>query len=209
MNSERFSSLWRRCLVAGAEIDVARTFDELVELYSQPHRCYHTMSHIDHCLTQMDVGAKAMGGNDAVEMALWYHDAVYDPRSNDNEQRSAELFTKRAQAVVADGFCAAVCRLIDVTTHRNSPAADDEKFVVDVDLSGFGMPWPEFNDDSARVRRECSHLSDSQFETQQCRFLQCLLDRKSVFSTDFFRDRYEVIARANISRQLAILRSGR
>ncbi len=205
MNSERFSSLWRRCMVAGAEFDTARAFDELVRLYDGAHRFYHAKSHIEHCLTQMDAGAEAMGGNDAVEMALWYHDAIYDPRSSDNEQRSAELFKKRARAVVTADFCETVCRLIDVTTHKNLPVADDEKFVVDVDLSGFGMPWPAFNDDSTRVRREYSHLSDEQYVAGQRRFLQSLLDRKSVYSTDFYRERYETVARANIARQLAAL----
>ncbi len=205
MNSERFNSLWRRCMVAGAEFDEAHAFDELVGLYHEAHRCYHTMSHVEHCLMQMDAGAKAMGGNDAVEMALWYHDAIYDPRSSDNEQRSAELFKKRARAVVTDDFCETVCRLIDVTTHKNSPVTDDEKFVVDVDLSGFGLPWQAFNDDSTRVRREYLHLSDEQFVDGQRRFLQSLLDRKSVYSTDFFRERYETVARANIARQLAAL----
>ena len=192
-------------MVAGAEFDVARASDELAGLYGEKHRCYHTMSHVEHCLRQMDFGAKAMGVNDAVEMAIWYHDAIYDPRSNDNEQRSAELFKQRARAVVADEFCETVCRLIEVTTHKNLPVTDDEKFVVDVDLSGFGMPWQAFNDDSARVRREISHLNDEQYVAGQSRFLQSLLDRESVYSTDFYRERYETVARANIARQLAAL----
>jgi predicted metal-dependent HD superfamily phosphohydrolase len=157
----------------------------------------------------MDVGAKAMGSNDAVEMALWYHDAIYDLSSTDNEYRSAELFKERAGIIVPDDFRDSVCRLICVTTHNNLPVADDEKFIVDVDLSSFGMPWRAFNSDSARVRREFAHLTDEQFVARQRRFLQSLLDRESVYATDFYRERYEAVAQANIARQLAALKEAR
>lgn len=202
INRERFISLWRRCPAREPVPDPVPVFEDLLRLYSEPHRYYHTPAHIQHCLGQFDKARELMGEPDAVEIALWFHDAVYEPAAHDNELQSAELFARHADGRLDAGFTQRVFDLILVTTHKAVPETDDERYMVDVDLSGFGMDWESFSRDSEAVRKEFAHLADEVFYAGQASFLRSLLDRPRFYFTDFFRDRYEESARRNIGRCL-------
>ena len=201
MNRQRFEALWSRRVGAGA----GAVFDELGVLYGQPHRRYHTAAHIEHCLRQFDLAADRMDEPDAVEMALWFHDAIYDVPTERNELRSAELFSARAGGRGEEWFRANVHRLIMATTHREPPATLDESFIVDIDLSSFGLPWEEFLRDSRAVRAEFSQATDAEFYPRQRKFLESLAARSAFCFTELFRDRHEARARKNIERLLAVL----
>ena len=201
----RFESLWSRCIGAGA----GEVFDELVARYGEPHRRYHTGAHIEHCLCQLDVAADWMDEPDAVEMALWFHDVVYEISAKDNELRSAELFAARAGERGSETFRSGVHRLIMATTHLDPPPRTlDESFMVDIDLSSFGRPWEEFLSDSRAVRAEMAHRSDAEFYPGQRRFLESLAARPRFCFTDFFRERHEDRARRNIAKLRSILEEG-
>lgn len=202
MTEERFAALWNRCLVEGASTEALPVYQELVRRYSEPHRHYHTPEHIGHCLRQLDLAAGLMDDADAVEMGLWFHDAIYDPRASDNERRSAELFTQVVDQDVSTAFRQSVYNLIMVTMHPEHPKSLNEQFMVDIDLSSFGLPWDTFQRHSEAVRREYAHLSDQRFYPNQIGFLRSLLARPAFFFTDFFRARYEKTARENIGRHL-------
>ncbi len=207
LDARRFYALWRRCRGSTEVPQAADVFAELARRYAEPHRHYHTAAHIKHCLGQLDLVRERLATPDAVEMALWFHDAIYDPHASDNEYQSAELFRRCAQDVLPAAFTDDVYRLIMITRHREMPMREDERHMVDVDLSSFGLEHDAFKRDSNNVRKEFSHLSDTEFVPRQCGFLQSLIDRPAIFATEFFRRRYERRARGNIARQLDVLRS--
>jgi len=122
--------------------------------------------------------------------------------ARDNEARSAALFRELASPVMTASIEDDVERLVLVTKAGQHPQQEDESYMVDIDLSSFGLPWEPFLADSLAVRAERQHLTDEQYAVQQSRFLEGLLQRDAVFTTGFFRDRYEHIARSNISRYL-------
>ena len=202
MDRERFEGLWERRIGAGA----GAVFGELDALYREPHRRYHTPAHVEHCLCCFDLAADRMEEPDAVEMALWFHDAVYDVPTEENERRSAELFAARAGGRGPERFRSTVHRLIMATTHRDPPPATlDEAFIVDIDLSSFGLPWEEFLRDSRAVRAEFPQVPDAEFYPRQKNFLESLGARPAFCFTEFFRDRHEARARRNIERLCAKL----
>jgi predicted metal-dependent HD superfamily phosphohydrolase len=202
MAKRRFQALWNRCLLAGAASDGVAVYQELEKRYSESHRYYHTPHHIRHCLREFDLAAELMDDADAVEMGLWFHDAIYDPRASDNELKSAELFTLRADDHMNADFRRRVYELILITIHPEQPRSLDQEFMVDIDLSSFGLPWPAFRRDSNAVRNEYVHVPDKQFYPAQIRFLRSLLARPSFFFTEFFRNRYEQTAKDNITRHI-------
>ena len=59
--------------------------------YAEPHRAYHTQAHVDAMLAGLQELGEMIVHPAAVELAIWYHDAVYDPAAADNEARSADL----------------------------------------------------------------------------------------------------------------------
>ena len=202
MDRKRFEALWSHRIGDGA----GAVFDELEALYGEPHRRYHTTAHIEHCLRQFDLAAGAMDEPDAVETALWFHDAIYDVPGQENELRSAELFAARAAGRGSEQFRSKVHRLVMATCHLDPPPATlDESFMVDIDLSSFGLPWEEFLQDSRAVRAELPHLTDAEFYPRQRKFLESLASRPAFCFTEFFRDRHEARARMNIERLCARL----
>ncbi|MFQ5994470.1 MAG: hypothetical protein ACE5K1_05200 [Acidiferrobacterales bacterium] len=205
MTKDRFAALWNRCVADGAVAKSAPLYEELWRRYSEPHRRYHTPDHISHCLQQLDLAAKLMDDPDAVEMGLWFHDVIYNPRATDNELKSAQLFAELVNDHIDPDFRQSVFDLILITTHPEQPARLDEKFIVDIDLSSFALPWDHFQQDSDAVRQEYAHISDEKFFPNHLQFLRALVDRPTFFFTDFFRGRYETTARENVARYMADL----
>jgi predicted metal-dependent HD superfamily phosphohydrolase len=201
----RFGALWRRNLATEPGRAEA-AYAELAALYSEPHRHYHTLAHIRHCLRQFDLAADLMDQPDAVEMALWFHDAIYIPGAMDNERRSTDLFRawSAAAGAVAD-FQESVSALVMATTHRTPPPWQDGQFIVDIDLSSFGLPWEDCEQDGQRIRAECAHLTDDQYYPGHLRFVLALQNRPAFFFTEFFQQRYGQTAQDNINRIVANL----
>lgn len=200
----RFAALWARCLDRD-ELEGANVLNQLAQLYAEPHRHYHTLGHIRHCLNEFDRASALMDHPDAVELALWFHDAIYVSGAKDNERRSADLFRKYSSSLADAIFQQRIDDLIMVTTHSGLPRQHDEQFIVDIDLSSFGLPWEAFMRDGLRIRAEFVHLEDHAYYPGHLHFLQGLYNRPSFFFTDCFRQRYEYTARENIRRLIADL----
>lgn len=205
MDQDRFEALWSRC--CGQNDTAGSVFSGIEDSYGEAHRRYHTGAHIAHCLRQFDRARDQMTDADAIELALWFHDVEYDPAASDNELVSAERFKQSAVGLMGDDLIGQVYRLILATIHNSAPQLLDEQYVVDIDLSSFGLPWNEFSIDSRNVRNEFPNLTDLEFAKKNRGFLKKLLGRPSIYSTDFFKGRLEATARANMQRQIALLNS--
>lgn len=201
MDKERFCRLWNRCAGAGQQ-RAAALFSALDAYYGEPHRHYHTGVHIEDCLSRMDLAAAQLVQPDSVELAVWFHDVIYQPGAADNERRSADWFAEQAAGLLAPDLIRRVENYIMSTTHCEPPADDGAQWVVDVDLSGLGMETDMFQRDGDNIRREFTHLSDAEFIRGQTRFLQSLLDRERIYYTPFFYDLCETRARRNIRNTL-------
>jgi predicted metal-dependent HD superfamily phosphohydrolase len=201
----RFADLWQRCVKSPPSPDGATVYAELHRRYDAPQRCFHNLGHIQDCLRRCDEVAALLVDRDAVEFALWFHDAVYDIGAPTNELRSAELFLN-VTAGAPFMFRHRVCDHILATRHLNSVSDSDRRFIVDIDLSGFGAPWEEFMRNGALLRDESSDVPDASYHTGQVMFLSRLQKRRHFFATEYFRARFETTARENLRRLLADLR---
>src|SRR5689334_16343460 len=76
---------------SGFATSAGALFHRLVESYSEPQRAYHNLSHIKALLRQAEAYENVIDNLQAVGFAVWFHDAIYNTRENDNEERSAEL----------------------------------------------------------------------------------------------------------------------
>jgi predicted metal-dependent HD superfamily phosphohydrolase len=188
--------------------DPAATAAALAARYEEPQRQYHTLVHIEDCLLKLDAARHLLDADEAdgVELALAWHDAVYDPGAADNEARSAALF--RADAArhrLEPRLVAAVERLILQTkTHlaRNRP---DEQVMIDIDLSILGAAPDVFAAYDRSIRREHAHVPEAEWRQRRAAVLRGFLLRERLFATRFFRERYEATARENLTRALAAL----
>jgi predicted metal-dependent HD superfamily phosphohydrolase len=174
-------------------------FSALVTAYSEPHRHYHTAGHIDDCLARLDEAAAIADSPAEVELALWFHDAVYKPASAKNEQKSAEWARKFLQSVgAAEDRCARVFRYVMATRHDADAPEGDATVVVDIDLSILGRAPEVYDQFEQNVRKEYKRVPWPLYRRKRIEILKSFLARRTIYHTDHFRRRYEEQARDNL-----------
>jgi predicted metal-dependent HD superfamily phosphohydrolase len=192
--------------------DRARAKDAFVRLraaWSGKSRRYHDLEHLADCLRELDATRAEPGIADIAELALWYHDAVYEPRARDCEERSAALLCEDGASLEIPRPCAlAAAKCVRATAHLSgeTPAGPAADLVADVDLSILGRDVIRFMEFEFAVAEEYASVPSTLYFLARGRFLAKLLAAPTIFRTDHFRARYEASARANLS---ALLRSPR
>jgi predicted metal-dependent HD superfamily phosphohydrolase len=205
LEGERWRVLWHR---AGLRGDAARCFEQLMGLYTEPHRAYHNGHHIAECLREFDSAEGLTNKPIAVELAIWFHDAIYDPRANENEERSAELAREQLSlGGASQALLEAVTTLIAATKHTNVPRNPDEQLLVDVDLSILGQSEKGFAEYEAQIRQEYAWVPREVYTSKRAEILENFLRRQSIYSTELFRSKYEERARRNLTISIRKLRA--
>ena len=149
---EHWQSVWRQL---GASTASEELYHQLVACYSEPHRKYHTIQHLNECLTHFERVRALADHADEVELALWFHDAIYDTSKKDNEQRSAEWARESVLAAgVSSEKADRIYELIMATMHNAVPMGKDAEVLVDIDLGILGAGTDRFDDYEVQVREE-------------------------------------------------------
>lgn len=205
--SRRFSKLLRRLGAAGDPRPLA---DALLAAWTEPDRQYHDLDHLRDCLAELDDAPADGADRDRVEAALWFHDAIYDPRAGDTEAASAE-WARRALAelglppAVADD----VARLIRLTRHTDPAPDPSGRLLCDIDLAILGREPEAFDTYDRAIRGEYAWVPEPDFRAARAGVLAALLARSPLYQTAHFRRRYETAARMNLDRALVRLGHGR
>ncbi|HZC99365.1 MAG TPA: metal-dependent phosphohydrolase [Actinomycetes bacterium] len=187
---------WRAAAPPGSD-PLAR---ELLGRWREPHRHYHTVAHLAAVLT-------IVRQRPAVELAVWFHDAIYDPHAANNEAASAELAERSLTAAgAAPAMVAEVARLVRLTaTHDPRPGDDAGALLCDADLAILAADPAGYDAYAADVRREYAHLPDEAFRAGRAAVLRDLLGRPALYRVVPERADWEPRARANLTRELSTL----
>ena len=190
------SGRWQRLVSRwGARAEkVDAEYAELVARYAEPHRRYHTLEHIAEALVEVDTAH----GSPEVELAVWFHDAIYDTAADDNEHRSAQY----ADAVLSRlgaplRVIAEVKRLVELTaTHVVPPADVNARVLIDADLAILRANPARYDRYVDDVRHEYAHVDDDAWTQGRAAVVRSLL----AVTTD-------AAARSNLTRELTRLSS--
>jgi len=182
------------------------TFSKLVEAHAQKHRRYHNGEHVDACLKHLDDVRKLLVRPSEVEMAFWFHDAIYKPFSSTNELDSAQWAEEFLQINSLVGeVCVRVYDLIMATCHTTTDLEGDQAYMVDIDLSILGVAPEQYDQFEKAIRQEYKFVPGFIYRKKRKAILQLFLDRKSIYTTACFTERLEQSARENIERALTTL----
>jgi len=178
-------------------------FDAISLMYGETHRYYHTMAHITDCLALLALVKHDIDALQEVEWALWFHDVVYDPTRNDNEEQSAHY----AAGVLSNLGVSAddvehIKHLINMTKHPVTPTTNDEKYLIDIDLAILGANRERYETYSIAIKKEYAHVPDSQYSLGRKNILHAFLASSRLYHTGYFRDLFEEQARRNIKSEL-------
>jgi predicted metal-dependent HD superfamily phosphohydrolase len=192
----------------GASGDGTPTFADLVARYSEPHRKYHTLQHLEECISSLEASSHLAARPTEVEAALWFHDAIYDLGRTDNEEQSGKWARAALLSAGVPGDAAArVETLVLATKHSSLPASQDEQLLVDIDLSILGADEQRFAEYEIQIRDEYSFVAGPIFRQKRRAILQSFLDRPFIYSTAHFRSALESRARFNLANAIAKIAS--
>lgn len=173
---------------------------DFLKRYSEPQRAYHNLEHI---VTMLDELEELNEGDLAIALAIWFHDAVYDPNAKENEERSAQMAKDMIGKMgLPDSLGEQVSDLVIATKHATIPTEYTAQILVDLDLMVLGKPEKVFDIYEVGIRKEYDRVPQSDFSAEHSKILQSFLDRSSIYSTLLFRDKYESTARKNLARLL-------
>ena len=181
------------------DLDGNVVWDELSSNYTASELAYHNLHHIQDCLVQFDKFAHLAENPLAVEMAIWFHDTIYDTHSNSNEEDSSLL----AKSFLGDSsFSEIVAALIIATKHDSLPSSQDATLICDIDLSILGRQPDRYLAYSEAIRNEYSWVPINDYRSARVRVLKSFLQRSKIFGTEEFHHLYETQARTNIQSEL-------
>lgn len=186
-------------------------FDRLVAAYSEPHRHYHTLEHVAEVLRVVGRLSSPLGAADraAVQLAVWYHDAVYDPKAKDNEARSAAFADWELTSLINHGAIRKqVIMLVESTAHFDptqyhvGPTFDA---LHDADLAILGASEVRYARYAVDVRREYTWVPEADYRSGRRKVLEGFLSRPRIFRTDVMFAEGEAAARRNMTAEVSSL----
>ena len=184
---------------------------DLRKRYGEPQRAYHTWTHIEKLLALFDEVKSRLHDPPAVLYAILFHDAIYDPTRNDNEERSADLLCSLGPDILDAETKAKAASLVLATKHHAVPStlpvedAEDTAVFLDMDLSILAAPSDEFDAYEHGIRIEYAHVPEQFFKFGRARILQDFIARDRLFLSAWGHHRFEMKAKDNLRRSLRAL----
>ncbi|MBQ0726985.1 MAG: hypothetical protein KBT77_06510 [Thalassolituus oleivorans] len=200
-------SSWQRCwssLVVDSQAHSRgnSVMQLLIAAYNEPQRKYHTEQHLKECLSIFN-DHRALAEEPAeIEMALWFHDAIYDIKATGgkNEDQSADWAVEELQkANVAPERVARIKDHILATKHSALPQGADQQLLVDIDLAILGAQPERFAEYEQQVRQEYRHVPGLIFNWKRKQILKAFLARSPIYATPELNARFEQQARQNLA----------
>jgi predicted metal-dependent HD superfamily phosphohydrolase len=180
--------------------------ERLLAAYDAPRRGYHDLTHLAEVLDHVDQLADEAADLEAVVLAAWFHDAVYDGGPDDEERSAAWARDELPAAGVPATRVAEVVRLVRLTAHhRPAPGDRDGQVLSDADLAILAAGPERYAAYVAGVRAEYATVPDGDFRRGRATVLRDLLAKPELFHTAVGRERWEERARTNVARELAAL----
>jgi predicted metal-dependent HD superfamily phosphohydrolase len=180
-------------------LDGCAGWSAIATAYGEQGRAYHNLQHIADSLCLLDEYTALAADPVAVEFAIWFHDAIYDSRAADNEERSADL---AAKFLSATPYATTVAELVMATKHGASSLTGDAALICDIDLSILGRPSAEYAGYAAAIQQEYAWVPPPRFAKGRSRVLESFLERPALFNHVKFQQRFGTQARANLTWEI-------
>lgn len=180
----------------------------LKQRYDEPQRHYHSWAHIEALLRHYETIEPSLYDPSAVLVALYWHDAIYDPKAADNEVQSAELMLKEAADLLAlerINFAATIIRATATHTVPSGLSVQDQhdlELFLDIDLSILAAPDAVFDQYEEDIRKEYAHVPLNLYRQGRGAVLTRFLERDRLYFSDVFFSKWEQTARKNLQKSI-------
>lgn len=175
-----------------------KVFNKLIAAYSERQRAYHTLQHLYECLVLFESIRVNLNDAHAVALALWFHDAVYDPQAKDNELKSAEMFEQYlAQDLLVD-IVQKIKRWIVATQKHASTDELDLQFLLDIDLAILAASPERFAQYEQQIQQEYAWVDPDVYLIKRKEVLAHFYQTEPLYQTEYFQQNFEQRAKGNL-----------
>lgn len=201
----KFEQYW--CETAGrlnlSNVQRQQILELLKHYYSEPHRAYHTTQHIVECIELFHLIQSSLQDPVAIELAIWFHDVIYEPKSTQNELDSAELFLQLMQDILSSVQCMKIYHWI-LATQKHLPTADtDLQYLLDIDLAILGQSPARFSQYDHQIRQEYAWVHQHTYQQKRAEVLKGMMAHGVIYQTAFFQQHFQTQAEQNLKQALA------
>ena len=178
----------------------------MFKYYQEEHRAYHNLSHIYNLLQLSEQLTPT--NRTAFELAIWYHDIIYQPTFKDNEAQSAALFLKYydeyfyKQNLINEKDKIWIDQTI-ISTFGHQPRIDnaDTKLFLDADLAILATDSAIYQTYTKAIRMEYNIYPDHLYYQGRKQVMTHFLQRPKIYFTEDFAS-FESQARQNIISEI-------
>ncbi|ENU23584.1 hypothetical protein F993_01737 [Acinetobacter proteolyticus] len=181
-----------------------KVFNKLIAAYSEKQRAYHTLQHLYECLVLVDSIRSDLNDVYAVALALWFHDAVYDPQAKDNELKSAELFEQYLAQDLSIDIVQKIKRWIIATQKHEATDELDLQFLLDIDLAILAASPERFEEYEQQIKQEYAWVDPDIYLVKRKQVLAHFYQVEPLYQTEYFQQNFEQRAKQNLNRILNI-----
>ena len=201
--NENLQKYWDEFIFKFGLYDDVEAYNSIVNHYSESHRRYHTLRHLEECFDILKKTGDLENVSLEFWLALWLHDIVYDPAENDNEAQSAAMSTWVLHKIgVPYEKIGSVISLIMNTKHHDAEPWEEGAILVDVDLAILGSSPERFQEYENQIRAEYSFVPQEMYDFHRNNIMKGFAQREPIFKRQNMRDMFEEQAKQNLSRYL-------
>ena len=200
-SSPHFSRLNSSDCLAISEC-LSSIYQQLLKAYTEPHRAYHTVQHIVECLDLFHQIKHLLIDSFAVELAIWFHDFIYQAQANDNELQSAIHMQKLCQTLNPIISLEKVHDWIIATQQHQASTDSDLQYLLDIDLAILGSPATRFAEYQQQIRFEYSWVDADVYQRKRTAVLQHFYDLQPIYRTQIIQTQLEQQARVNLNQAI-------
>lgn len=184
-------------------------FELLMAYYSEKHRFYHNLSHIEALFHRIDSFQGKIQNSTAVGFAIWFHDVIYDTRKSDNEEQSAKLAVQALSELKISSEIQKLVQDYILATKKHSAdhLSTDGKLFLDTDLSILGASEDIYAEYRKAIRQEYSWVPGFLYRINRKKILTSFLERTRIYFTEEMALQFETQARHNLHHEIQSLSS--
>lgn len=179
-------------------------YASLYDAYGEVQRHYHSIQHIVECLEHFHQIKTHLDDALSVELAIWFHDVIYNPQANDNEQQSADCMQQMLKNVLGAKQVAKIYAWI-LATKTHAPTADaDLAYLLDIDLAILASDPMRFVEYERQIQQEYAWVEPALYVQKRQQVLRHFLEMQPLYQTPLFQKRYERLAKQNLAQILSV-----
>ena len=199
--SNKFHQYWTQFarMMSWDETTAERLYDLLYHAYQEPQRHYHTVQHIVECLELFHQVKTQLDDMVAVELAIWFHDVVYDPQASDNEEQSAQFMQKHCANIVEKEKLEKAAQWIIATKKHQATNDQDLNTLLDIDLAILGSRNARFTEYEQQIQQEYAWVESELYQRKRAEVFNHFYQMKPLYQTEYFRRKFEINAKLNLT----------